>query len=560
MNIILDDIINYKNIIKDFGVDPVNKRFITTGDKLVFFKNGVIEKEIAGKIKNSEIIKYIREKNQLFVSSIFFVSTQNGKIFKCDSIKKKIVESVFDFEKPIEFINFTKGGKVVYIENNILYSYDPNSKELISEVILTEEEKHKGNYKIFTSGENIILKYRELHSQTNIINIFDSKLEKIFDIKTENNHIYSKIVDLEYIAGTATGEIEIWNILEKELYNSLKISDTKISYIERSNENYFIGTGNGDLIITDSEFKVLKVQNIFKSEIRKICVIEDGIFVLGTDNRIVTLKITGNKNEKSEILFREKFLKKHNIHKDYYDFFTFEKIVKIHNFLKQMEIQKVNYIPKEENIFKIFSDSLYSRKVCLIGKEIYFQYSESSENDSEKEKSSWDDPEISTSLKNILKLIYKTYMGKSIDINNIKEKILSGNFKIFSPDKLIKSWKEQGVLFLSRALTVIDGKSGEYSKFWIPFIKELCRYISLHNKDMVYFLWGKDTEIFEKDIISGEIIKHGSPAVSGNIGNEKDFLNSKCFEKTKKIINWTGFEISEVKENIKSEKDDFRLF
>ncbi|MDO5089796.1 MAG: uracil-DNA glycosylase [Leptotrichiaceae bacterium] len=558
MNIILEDIISYNGTIKDFGVDPVNKRVIITGDKLIFLKNGAIEKEIAGKVRNSEIIKYIREKNQLFVSSTFFVSTANGKVFKCDSTKKRIVEPVSDFGKPMEFINFTTGGKVIYIENDTLYSYDPNSKELLSSTISTGELKHKGNYKIFTGRENIILKYRELHNQTNIINIFDNKLEKIFEIKTENNHIYSKIVDLEYIAGTATGEIEIWNILEKELYNSLKISDTRISYIEKNNENYFIGLGNGDLIITDSEFKILKVQNIFKNEIRKICVIEDGIFVLGSDNRIVTLKITGSKNENSEILFRKEFLKKYNIHEDYHDFFTFEKIVKIHNFLKQMKIQKINYIPQAENIFKIFSDSLSSRKICIMGKDIYLQYI-LSEGLSSEGKSSWNDTEINTSLKNIVKLIYKTYTGKSADINIIREEIQNGNFEILSPDRLVQWWKEQGILFMNGALTTVEGKSGEHYKFWAFFIKELFEYISSYNKNIIYFLWGKDAEIFEKNIFSGEIIKHASPSASGNSENTKDFSNSQCFEKTKHIVNWTGFNVNAVKEEV-SENKEFKLF
>ena len=65
MNIVLEDSINYRTGIKDFGVDPVNKRIIITGEKLAFLKEGKIEKEIGGKVKNSEIIRYIKEKNQL---------------------------------------------------------------------------------------------------------------------------------------------------------------------------------------------------------------------------------------------------------------------------------------------------------------------------------------------------------------------------------------------------------------------------------------------------------------------------------------------------------------
>ena len=559
MNIILEDSIYHRSGIKDFGVDPVNERIIMTGEKLVFFKNGKIEKEISGKVKNCEIIKYIKEKNQLFVSSTFFVSTGMGKVYKCDSSKKKIVEPVFDSEKLIEFINFTTGGKIIYIENDILYSYDSNSLELNQAEISEKESRQRGNYKLFTSGENVILKYRELHSQTNIINIFDSKLEKIFEIKTENNHIYAKISDLEYIAGTATGEIEIWNILEKELYNSIKIADSRITYIEKNNGNYFIGTGNGDLIITDWEFKILKTQSVFKNEIIKICYIEDQIFILSADNKIVTLKIIDEENDSKNTPLREKFLEEYNIHSDYYDFFTLDRVIKIDNFIKEMDIKKINYTPSRENIFKVFSNSISSRKVCLIGKDPYFQEGVATGLSFEVNKSSWDDPEINTSLKNIVKLIYKTYTGKSEDISKIREEIENKKFLILPPNKLIKSWKEQGVLLVSAALTTIVGKAGEHHKFWDPFTRDLLEYISAKNPNIVYFLWGKDAEIFEKNILSGEIIKHNHPAISGNLSNEKDFMNGKSFEKTKNIINWTGFEIKPEKV-VKDTENTGRLF
>ena len=82
MKLILEEDINYKTKINDFGVEPVNKRIITTGEKLIYFNKGKFEKESGGKVKNCEIIKYIKEKNQLFVSSIFFVSTPSGKVYK----------------------------------------------------------------------------------------------------------------------------------------------------------------------------------------------------------------------------------------------------------------------------------------------------------------------------------------------------------------------------------------------------------------------------------------------------------------------------------------------
>ena len=289
MNIILEEDITYNTKVNDFGVEPINKRIITTGEKLIFFKKGIFEKESGGKVKNSKIIKYIKEKNQLFVSSIFFVSTPNGKVYKCDGNKKRIKALVFETDKLITAMNFITSGRIVYIENNILFSYDVDTEELIS-TKLTRTRKN-GNYKIFTSGENVIIKFREDHKQINTISIFENKLKKIFEIKTENDHTYSKIVGLKYFAGTEDGEIEIWNILDKELYNSIKVANAKINYIEENEGKFFIGLVDGTMLITDEEFKILIEKKVADSEIRKICIIEDEIYILISDKRVIKYRI-----------------------------------------------------------------------------------------------------------------------------------------------------------------------------------------------------------------------------------------------------------------------------
>ena len=539
MKTILEDNISYDTKIKDFGVDSVNKRIITTGDKLIFLKEGKIEKEVAGKIKNCEVIRYIKEKNQLFVSSIFFVSTQNGKVYKCDGRRKKIIEEVYDFERTPEVVDFTTGGKIIFIENNTLCSYDVNTKESYITQSFSENMT-KGNYRIFTSGENVILKYRELHEKSNKINIFDSKLEKIFDIKTENNHIYSKIVGIEYLAGTDAGEIEIWNIIESEMYNSIKISNSRITFIEKNDKNYFIGTGTGDLIITDETFKIQVIQNIFKNEITKICVIEDEIFVLGVENKIVKLKIIDETNEVKNNIQRMEFMEKYNIHEDYYDFFTVEKVTAINSFIKCMEIRKIEYIPKNEYVFKALRSSISSRKVCILSNEPYSQGEIATGLAFEVKNTSWVNHEINISLKNILKLLYKTYTGKMEDIEKIRKEICHNEFNILPPNELFKSWEKQGVLLLNSSLTAIEEKTGEHNKFWHPFTRDLMEYISTKNKNMVYLLWGKDAEQFEKNILNGEIIKSNHPAKGGHSEGEKDFLKGDFFEKTKDIINWLG--------------------
>ncbi|QUB95685.1 hypothetical protein J5A73_02075 [Leptotrichia sp. oral taxon 218] len=289
MDIILEEDIAYKTKVNDFGVEPVNKRIITTGEKLIFFKKGIFEKEIGGKVKNSKIIKYIKEKNQLFVSSMFFVSTPNGKVYKCDGNKKKIKALVFETDKLITAMNFITSGRIVYIEDNTLFSYDVDTQELIFTKI--NKNKKIGNYDIFTSGENVIIKFREEEKENNIIYIFENKLKKIFEIKTENDHTYSKIVGIKYFAGTEEGEIEVWNILDKELYNSIKIADIKINYIEEDEEKFFIGLVDGTMIITDKDFKILRKEKVSDEEIQKICIIENEIYILISDKRIIKYRM-----------------------------------------------------------------------------------------------------------------------------------------------------------------------------------------------------------------------------------------------------------------------------
>lgn len=289
MDIILEEDIAYKTKVNDFGVEPVNKRIITTGEKLIFLKKGIFEKETGGKVKNSKIIKYIKEKNQLFVSSMFFVSTPNGKVYKCDGNKKKIKALVFETDKLITAMNFITSGRIVYIEDNTLFSYDVDTQELIFTKI--NKNKKIGNYDIFTSGENVIIKFREEEKENNIIYIFENKLKKIFEIKTENDHTYSKIVGIKYFAGTEEGEIEVWNILDKELYNSIKIADIKINYIEEDEEKFFIGLVDGTMIITDKDFKILIKEKVSDEEIQKICIIENEIYILVSDKRIIKYRM-----------------------------------------------------------------------------------------------------------------------------------------------------------------------------------------------------------------------------------------------------------------------------
>ena len=537
MNLILNDIIKNKFKINDFGLDPINKKIILSGEKLIFLNNNVVEKEISGKLKNCEVIRFIKEENQLFISNNFYVSTRSGKVFSCDASKKKVIECVFEKSANIDSIEFTSTGNIVFIENNILYSHNVKTNKVMKYNI---DGNLSAKHKIFISNDNIILKYREIHNHKNNITILNEILDVVLSIVTDKNHIYSKTVDLYYIAGTDDGEIEIWDTISGELYNSIKLSKFRISYIEYIKKEIYIGTSNGDIIVLDSKFNIINTFNVCKYEIKKIESINDKLYVLNDENEIYIYDIIDYKTIEQEIEYREEFLSKRNISLDYLDFFTLDKIETISNFINSLNLNKINYVPNEENIFKALSNSVNNIKICLIGKDPYFQPGVATGLAFEVNKDSWLDPEVNTSLKNMLKLIYKSYTDNYLDINEIREKIRLKEFKILAPNEIFKSWQNQGVLLLNAALTTVEGDSGRHHKFWNQITEKILEYISLKNSHIIYLLWGKDAQIFEKNLKSGTIIKHNHPAICGDLSNENDFMNGKSFQETKHIINWLG--------------------
>ena len=50
--------------------------------------------------------------------------------------------------------------------------------------------------------------------------------------------------------------------------------------------------------------------------------------------------------------------------------------------------------------------------------------------------------------------------------------------------------KEEKVLLLNAALTVIAKKSNTHAKIWASFTDNLIKYISDKNENVVFILWG----------------------------------------------------------------------
>lgn len=537
MELILESSLKYDFNITDLAIDPLNSNIILTGDSLNFLSDNKIIKSIKSSMKNSMNLRFIKYQDQLFQSNDFYVIS-NLNLHKISGSKKKKIEEIDlnILDRFTENIQVTSAGDVVYISNNILYSYNIESKDIKSYSL---RDLGQGIYKMYLSGDNVLIKHRKnLENNIKILIFNIKKLEKIIEIDSNINQIYSKIIGYNFLASTDDGSVELWDILEGEVKASYNISEYKITYIDNDEDNkyYYFGNSVGELIITDIHFNIVKIENVFRSEIKKIVPFNSKIYVLSHDNKIKVYK----KIQGIEENLIDDFMNKYNIDESYRDFFNIEKVSNIQNFINNLNFESKEYTPIEEKIFRAFEMRVEDIKVCILGKDPYFQKGVATGLAFEVNKDSWNDESINTSLKNILKLIYKTYTGEIKDINYIRKMIENNKFKILAPSLLFENWMKQGVLLLNSSLTTLVGSSGMHHKFWTPIIKELIEYISSKNNNITYLLWGNDAIIFEKNILNGNIVKHNHPAIVGKLDNPNDFMNGKSFENTKNIVNWKG--------------------
>lgn len=529
-----------KKEYRDFEINPLSSSFITIGKKLTFFKrdldsNFKQEKIITRKIDEAEIIKYIKEENQLFISSTFYVKNSDNNVYKCDSSKQKIISSVFSGDKNIEVLRISSLGKIIYIYKNKLYSFDSILKK---EICVDLNSPFEATHNIYVYNENIVIKTRLFNEQNNLIRIFSPDLNNICTINSKGAYTFIKLIGIYLYCGTSDGYVEIIDATNNNIITSEKISDSSITFIENDDEWYYFGNSLGKLIVTTDKLEILDSIKIFKQEIKKIKYFDDTLYVMSEEGNIAILSVIDDDN--TSVI--GKFMNMYKIHNDYADFFTTARVTTIENFIKKLKINNINFMPHENLIFKALESPIMNKKVCILGKDPYFQSDVATGLAFEVKKKSWSEKSINSSLKNILKLIYYSYTGERKEISEIRKDIDSGKFKILAPDKLFKSWEQQGVLLLNTALTVVCGSAGSHHKFWNDITKDLLAYISLKNTNIVYLLWGKDAKAFDKYILSGKKIEHNHPAISGNTDNINDFSNGLSFIETKNIINWLGGE------------------
>lgn len=214
--------------------------------------------------------------------------------------------------------------------------------------------------------------------------------------------------------------------------------------------------------------------------------------------------------------------------------------------LKEIE-EKIgkNINPTPENVLRFMKNNLYDIRVVILGQDPYPQQGRATGRAFEVgDLHSWHEKFRQVSLKNIVRLIHKNYNGISEykDIkkfSEIQEEIREGAFTIVPPDEIFKSWEKQGALLLNTYLSVEVGIPGSHISIWENFSQELLNFISLENKNIRWFLWGKMAEGKKPFIKSGKAYISRHPMMCSE-KYQDDFLKNDCFKDTMDIIDWRG--------------------
>ena len=212
---------------------------------------------------------------------------------------------------------------------------------------------------------------------------------------------------------------------------------------------------------------------------------------------------------------------------------TLKELLRKHKIFEKLDNSKVIF-PNTENIFETFKYfNLDNLKLVFLGQ----------------------DPYIGEEIHNKVKIPQAQGLAFSVPethkippslVNIFKElKLENENYKIQNNGNLIRWVKEENILLLNTALTVIKGESNSHQKIWNNFTNDLIEYISDNTDNVIFLLLGNNAKSKEKYIDEDKHIiitgVHPSP-LSANRGffNSNIFnrINEKLSEINKKKINW----------------------
>ncbi|NLW17989.1 MAG: uracil-DNA glycosylase [Firmicutes bacterium] len=230
-----------------------------------------------------------------------------------------------------------------------------------------------------------------------------------------------------------------------------------------------------------------------------------------------------------------------NSHPSWADYLTNERLAQLEDIENKIG---TGYDPAPHLVLRFLTTDLTQMQVVILGQDPYPQPGVARGRAFEVGGlTSWLDNFPQSSLRNIVRLLYRTYKGINDyaaipKFQQIREEIRRGTWQILPPHKLFAAWEAQGVLLLNTCFTV-KGKPGEHAAIWLDFTRELLQYISEVKPNLHWFLWGKHAQSFMPYISSGIFHCSRHPMLCSP-RYEDDFLRSDCFHATRELINWLG--------------------
>lgn len=204
-----------------------------------------------------------------------------------------------------------------------------------------------------------------------------------------------------------------------------------------------------------------------------------------------------------------------------------------------------NYTPNNDKILRFLNTDLDKATVCVLGQDVYYQPGVATGRSFEVGGLNiWNTPFRQVSLKNIVRLIYKSYK-EIYEYENIKKfseitkEIDENKFPLLAPTQWFNSLEQQGVIFLNTYLTCEIGKPNSHKLIWEEFSRDLLTYISTKRPDLIWFLWGNEA-ISKKQVISNGVFFSSRHPMLCSSKYPEDFLKSTCFKDTMNLVNWLG--------------------
>ena len=110
-----------------------------------------------------------------------------------------------------------------------------------------------------------------------------------------------------------------------------------------------------------------------------------------------------------------------------------------------------------------------------------------------------------------------------------------GNTAQTAPTPDLSSWASQGVLLLNTSLTVEQGQADSHKHIgWGWLIIESILALCEHRKNLVFILWGKNAQYFERFVDERHyVIKSAHPSP---FSAHRGFFGSKPFSKTNEYL------------------------